>query len=131
MLVVVQHPLLDVRSLLDEETYRVRAPTWPRPIRVFGRRSRESSRNDKIAALRDLSSQVESKGLSRKIEAAASLIESCSGMHIEKAEVIMGDSIKAEIRAGKVAGVGIGSARVETGGIARRSAPKRGKRTAR
>lgn len=46
MLVVVQHPLLDVRSLVDQETYRVRAPMWPRPLRVYGRQSLERSRND-------------------------------------------------------------------------------------
>ena len=71
---------------------------------------------DKISALRELSMEIDSKGLSRKVEDVASLFEKYS-MPFGRTEITMGDSFKTEIRAGNVAGVGVGQARIETGGI--------------
>jgi hypothetical protein len=68
---------------------------------------------ERISALHEISRQIESKGLSRKVQAAASLLESLSGIQVGKAEIILGDSNRTQINAKNVTGVGIGNAHVE------------------
>jgi hypothetical protein len=75
---------------------------------------------DKIAALRELSEEIESKGLSRKVQDVALLFERCAE-ETGRTEIIVGDSYKTEVYAGNVAGVNVGSGSVETGNIVQAS----------
>lgn len=51
MLVVVQHPLVDVRPLISAETHRTRAPLWPRPLHVYSPESLDAPRNDFVRSV--------------------------------------------------------------------------------
>lgn len=46
MLLVVQYPFVDLRTLLQRQTYRVRSPDWPAPTRVFPKKHPSGSRSD-------------------------------------------------------------------------------------
>ncbi|HET6710959.1 hypothetical protein [Amycolatopsis sp.] len=51
MLVVVQHPVVDVRGLLGTPGHRIDTPKWPHPLRVHPRGSRDDCRTDFIRGL--------------------------------------------------------------------------------
>lgn len=51
MLVVVQHPVVDVRGLLPGPDHRIDSPRWPHPLRVHPRGSRDDCRTDFIRGL--------------------------------------------------------------------------------
>jgi hypothetical protein len=50
LLVVVQHPITDVRGLIDDG-HRIGAPSWPKPLRVFPRGSADDCRTDFIRGI--------------------------------------------------------------------------------
>ncbi|VVJ21080.1 Uncharacterised protein [Amycolatopsis camponoti] len=51
MLVVVQHPVVDVRGLLPGPDHRIDSPKWPHPLRVHPRGSQDDCRTDFIRGL--------------------------------------------------------------------------------
>lgn len=51
MLVVVQHPVVDVRGLLSSPDHRIDSPKWPHPLRVYPRGSADDCRTDFIRGL--------------------------------------------------------------------------------
>jgi hypothetical protein len=51
VLVVVQHPIVDVRGLLPGSGHRIHSPKWPQPLRVHPRGSQDDCRTDFIRGL--------------------------------------------------------------------------------
>ncbi len=51
MLLVVQHPVVDVRELLTTSDHRIDSPKWPQPLRVHPRGSQDDCRTDFIRGL--------------------------------------------------------------------------------